>query len=121
MPELDAKLQQTGHDTTIKLKLREQPRRLLLWQAENPNARDFRYACGIRYTSTPVGSAAAPPLRIPVEKPASGWRAYFVEATFDDGFVATSPTYILGDGYPTVTPPAGGSACQTLPGRGFTP
>nr|WP_269016172.1 PhoPQ-activated protein PqaA family protein [Burkholderia ambifaria] len=121
LPELDAKLQQTGHDTTIKLKLREQPRRLLLWQAENPNARDFRYACGIRYTSTPVGSADAPPLRIPVEKPASGWRAYFVEATFDDGFVATSPTYILGDGYPTVAPPASGSACQTLPGRGFTP
>ncbi|WP_334040927.1 PhoPQ-activated pathogenicity-related family protein [Burkholderia ambifaria] len=121
LPELDAKLQQTGHGTTIKLKLREQPRRLLLWQAENPNARDFRYACGIRYTSTPVGFADAPPLRIPVEKPASGWRAYFVEATFDDGFVATSPTYILGDGYPTVAPPAGGSACQTLPGRGFTP
>ncbi|MCC5030265.1 MULTISPECIES: PhoPQ-activated pathogenicity-related family protein [Burkholderia] len=121
LPELDTKLQQTGHGTALKLKTRERPKRVVLWQADNPDARDFRYACGIRYTAKPVGTADAPPLRIPVEKPASGWRAVFVEATFDDGFVATSQAYILGDGYPTVAPPVHGDACKTLPGRGFAP
>lgn len=100
-----------------RLRTSERPRQLLLWQATNPLARDFRYACGIRYTSTPIAMNGARPQQLVLVPPTNGWRAYFVEATFDDGFVATSQTYILGDGYPSTSPPAVGGSCRTLPGR----
>ncbi|AVR29121.1 PhoPQ-activated pathogenicity-related family protein [Burkholderia thailandensis] len=117
LPQVEAMPADTNGQTILRLRTSEQPRQLLLWQATNPHARDFRYACGIRYTSTPVTMNGAPPRRLVLDRPASGWRAYFVEATFDDGFVATSQTYILGDGYPSTAPPPIGDSCRTLPGR----
>ncbi|QUG74860.1 hypothetical protein GKQ23_07560 [Erwinia sp. E602] len=49
-----------------------------------------------------------------------GWQATFVEATFRDGYVATTPVYITPDDkFPTVAPPQKGQACGTLPGRGL--
>ncbi|WP_459204351.1 PhoPQ-activated pathogenicity-related family protein (plasmid) [Ralstonia pseudosolanacearum] len=118
LPRLDARLRNTGADASIVLHASEPPQKLLLWSATNPNARDFRYACGVRYTSTPIDVPAAGVIRVPVTQPETGWSAYFVEATFADGFVATSQAYVLGkQAYPTAAPPANGPACQTLPGR----
>ncbi|MDN7931453.1 PhoPQ-activated protein PqaA family protein [Burkholderia metallica] len=117
IPEIDAKLYEIGEQAMIELKASEQPTGILLWQANNPNARDFRYVCGIRYTSSSLKHTLRDPVRITVDKPTAGWRAYFVEATFQDGFTATTQTFILGDGYPSNAPPDNGDACKTLPGR----
>ncbi|MGH1514881.1 PhoPQ-activated pathogenicity-related family protein [Ralstonia solanacearum] len=118
LPRLDARLRGTGADASIVLHASEPPKQLLLWSATNPNARDFRYACGVRYTSTPIDVPAGGIIRVPVSQPEAGWSAYFVEATFADGFVATSQAYVLGkQAYPTAAPPTNGPACQTLPGR----
>ncbi|SCZ64846.1 hypothetical protein SAMN02982990_02275 [Photorhabdus luminescens] len=45
--------------------------------------------------------------------------ATYIEATFSDGYVATTQVYITPDDkYPTVAPLSNGPTCQTLPGRG---
>ncbi|MGL4859379.1 MAG: PhoPQ-regulated protein, partial [Enterobacteriaceae bacterium] len=50
-----------------------------------------------------------------IEVPKKGWQAIFIEATFSDGFVASSQVYITPDQrYPDKAPLAGGPACQTL-------
>ncbi len=120
LPETNARLDETSSDAAILFQASERPRKLVLWTAENPDARDFRYACGIRYRATPLQLPTTTAIRLPVHLPSSGWAAYFVEATFADGFIATSQAYVLGkEKYPAVAPPATGGACQTLPGRGL--
>jgi PhoPQ-activated pathogenicity-related protein len=101
----------------LQVKMSEAPRTLQLWHSTNTVARDFRYACGIRYTPTPIGFSGTDTVEITLEEPPGGWSAYFVEATFEDGFVATSPTYILGKvEYPDKPPPNIGPSCTTIPG-----
>ncbi|QRR08513.1 PhoPQ-regulated protein [Burkholderia sp. MS455] len=120
MPVLRATLDQ--RDVEINLSLDETPQQLKLWAATNGNARDFRYACGVRYTPTslrlPKGSGPVS-VKVPVAIPPLGWSAYFVEATMNDGVVVTSPAYVLGkQEYPTDAPPVSGPACRTLPDSG---
>jgi len=100
----------------------EKPLTVLQWTATNPVARDFRYACDIRYRSTPISRVGGEQLSIPLLSPEKGWQATYIEATFNDGYVATSQVYITPDDvYPQVAPPSTGGACQTLPGRGINP
>ncbi|WP_422047301.1 PhoPQ-activated protein PqaA family protein [Rosenbergiella epipactidis] len=99
----------------------EKPLTVLQWVATNPIARDFRYVCEIRYGSTPVNMVGGEKLSIPLLSPEKGWQATYIEATFSDGYVATSQVYITPDDkYPGVAPPSSGGACQTLSGRGIT-
>ncbi len=109
-----------GKTPQIRFRSSERPTQVQLWSAHNPKARDFRYACGgIRYSATPIALAGGGtvPVPVPVQIPENGWSAYFVEATYADGFVATSQTYVLGkQGYPTQAPPTDHAACSTLPG-----
>ena len=70
-------------DGSIRVKTETKPERVTLWQARNPNARDFRLqTIGRAYSSSMltdqgggiyVGNVAAPP---------NGWTAYFIEMTF---------------------------------------
>ncbi|MCC4589176.1 PhoPQ-regulated protein [Xanthomonas sp. NCPPB 1067] len=107
----------TGPLRQIRLRFTERPTRLRLWSASNAQARDFRYACGVRYSATALPLPHGDRIAVPVELPEVGWSAYFVEATYADGFVATSQTYILGkQPYPTQAPPTDNAACSTLPG-----
>lgn len=53
--------------------------------------------------------------QIQIETPEQGWTATFVEATFADGFVVTTPVQVLPDRYPTAAPPETGPLCKTLP------
>ncbi len=116
LPELTATQQRHGGDFHIEWRASETPRELRLWAADNPEARDFRHACGIRYSATTIAPGAT---RVAIKQPETGWRAYFVEATLDDGFVATTPVYIMGTtAYPTSAPPQRPPHCRTLPGRG---
>ncbi|WP_299999707.1 PhoPQ-activated protein PqaA family protein [uncultured Cedecea sp.] len=106
----------------LKVHFSEQPTQILQWTAHNPVARDFRFACDIKYYSKPVTLPADnKEVIIPLTKPGNGWQATYLEATFNDGYVATSQVYILPDEYPKISPPAKGAACQTIPGRGLKP
>ncbi|MCC4607500.1 PhoPQ-activated protein PqaA family protein [Xanthomonas campestris] len=116
LPQLSDTLRR-GAAPQIRLRSSERPTRLQLWTASNPQARDFRYACGIRYHASPLVAGRGHTITVPVQVPETGWSAYFVEATYADGFVATSQTYILGkQQYPQQAPPTDNAACSTLPG-----
>jgi PhoPQ-activated pathogenicity-related protein len=70
-------------DGTITVKAQDKPLAVKLWQANNPDARDFRLEkIGPAYKSTDL-TEAAPNLWI-VKAPAveKGFTAYFVELTF---------------------------------------
>jgi len=122
LPSIGTTLSREGRDALIRFSSSEPPQTLVLWSATNPHARDFRLACGIRYTAIAITIGPTHPrtIDVPIREPETGWSAFFIEATYADGFVATSQTYILGkETYPTSFPAAGEAGCQTIPGRGF--
>ena len=107
---------------TVKVSFSEKPSQILQWTAQNPDARDFRYACNIKYHSTSVSLLDGDKeITIPLTTPENGWQATYIEATFSDGYVGTSQVYITPDKYPKIAPLSKGPACQTLPGRGLAP
>ncbi|HVS62426.1 MAG TPA: PhoPQ-activated pathogenicity-related family protein [Thermoanaerobaculia bacterium] len=60
------------------------PTAVLLWQAENPETRDFRVdTIGRSWSSSPLVAGEDGSWTAEVATPASGWRAFFVELTFD--------------------------------------
>lgn len=95
-----------------QLNFSEKPVKIVQWTANNPVARDFRLACGIRYRSTDI--AAGQQVSVNLSMPAQGWQSSFVEAQFADGFVMTSQVQILPDSYPTTAPPETAPYCKTL-------
>ena len=104
----------------LDVRFSEKPVKLLRWTATNPAARDFRFACGIKYIPTALELSPDNSTKMPLAYSGPGWQASYVEATFSDGYIATSQVYITPDDkYPTTAPPAGDAACQTLPGRGL--
>lgn len=106
----------------LMVKFSEKPVKILQWTAKNPAARDFRYACDIKYSSVPVNIPGNNMLTVPLLSPAQGWQATYIEATFNDGYVATTQVYITPDEkYPNTAPPAKPPACQTLAGREMMP
>ncbi len=118
IPQLNTTIAMKDKVQTITVSLSETPEKVLLWTAANPDARDFRYACDVRYTAFPLAVTPSNTLDVALSTPAIGWQATFIEATFSDGFVATTPVYISPqESYPTTAPPGGGPACKTLPGR----
>ncbi len=74
------------HDgAALAVTARTRPRAVVLWQAHNPKARDFRLeSLGPAWTSTPV-EPAGDTSRAPLPKPELGWAASFMELTFDVG------------------------------------
>jgi PhoPQ-activated pathogenicity-related protein len=89
---------------TIRIRTLEQPSAVKLWQATNPKARDFRVmTIGKAWTPTPVeGQDGIYVASVP--KPASGFSAFFVELTFDSGFIVpwvfTTEVVVTPDVYP---------------------
>lgn len=117
LPTIHASLTDTpGQATTLTVHMSEPPQSLRLWHARNPATRDFRKACGIHYQQTILPAKKA--LSVSLRTTAQGWGAYFIEATFRDGFVATTPLYILPEHLFIATDAMQSSAgCKTLPGR----
>lgn len=73
-------------DGSIHVKTVQKPARVTLWQATNPDARDFRVeSFGKKYTSTELEDQADGLFIGQVPKPPAGWTAYFVELTYDTG------------------------------------
>ena len=79
------------------------PSAVLLWQGTNPAARDFRVqTLGDKaFTSSPLQPAADGTYVGNVEKPATGFTAYFVELTYPSGtkypFKFTTEVYVKPD------------------------
>jgi PhoPQ-activated pathogenicity-related protein len=92
---------------TITIRTLDAPTEVLLWQATNPAARDFRLqTIGPAYTSTPVtGDNGIYTVSIP--QPRSGWTAFFVQLTFpgpDVPLVFTTEVVVTPDVYPFDSP-----------------
>lgn len=98
-----------GGDGTIAVTTSQPPAKVVLWQATNPKARDFRLeTLGAVWTSTPVTPDAAGRYVARVPAPGAGWTAFFVELTFDSGgaapFIFTTDVKVLPDTYPFAAP-----------------
>ncbi len=83
LPELTWTLDREGG---YKAKTSAKPKAVKLWQANNPDARDFRLeTLGPVYKSTDLEANAEGAYAGRLDKPAKGWTAYFVEFTYDIG------------------------------------
>ena len=114
-PRLPAALTAVDGRSTLSLQLAEQPVKLTQWTAVNPQARDFRAPCGIRYFARDIALDGTSAVQVTLSAPEQGWSVSFVEATFADGMVATSQAYVLPDTYPQQPPPQVSAGCSTLP------
>lgn len=115
LPTITTSTTNLGTGNAVSLQFTEAPVQVTQWTAVNPLARDFRDACGIRYQPTTITPSGPLSAQVQVATPEQGWTATFVEATFADGFVATTPVQITPDRYPNTAPPETGPLCKTLP------
>lgn len=99
-PSLKWKVSEAGK--LVNIVTNKQPSSVKLWEAENPNMRDFRLAAHITYSTKELkGNCINNHCQYPVEInwPAKGWKASFVEVTFqdtkDEPLVLTTPTFII--------------------------
>lgn len=70
-------------DGSIRVTIDRRPLGVTLWQANNPEHRDFRKeSIGGAYQSTPLEPESPGVYVARVAKPARGWTAFFVEAAF---------------------------------------
>ncbi|HKA22546.1 MAG TPA: PhoPQ-activated pathogenicity-related family protein [Blastocatellia bacterium] len=98
-------------DGTVIVTVRDKPREVNLWQATNPKARDFRVdTIGNGYTSSPLKEDKPGVYVARVNKPASGFTAFFVELVYDSGgkypFKFTSEVSVVPDVLPFTFPKA---------------
>lgn len=75
-----------GADGSLQVMAVDRPQSVLLWQATNAEARDFRLAIlGPAFISTPVEADARGMYTARVPAPERGWSAWFLELTYDVG------------------------------------
>jgi PhoPQ-activated pathogenicity-related protein len=75
-----------ARDGSIKVVAKDRPEEVLVWQAVNPAARNFRHdVIGSAYTSTPLTPSGPNTYVARVPTPAAGWTAFFVELKFPSG------------------------------------
>ncbi|MFO0947778.1 MAG: PhoPQ-activated protein PqaA family protein [Planctomycetota bacterium] len=73
-------------DGSITVTTKDAPKEVNLWQATNPKARDFRIdSIGKAFTKTTLNSESEGKYVATVDKPESGWTAFFVELVYDVG------------------------------------
>ena len=103
-------------DGKIVVDSKQQPSAVKIWQATNPNARDFRMEkIGAAYKSSTLPPTTPGHYVAEVRRPAKGYTAFFVELTYPSGgkypFKFTTGVKVLPDVYsselPKVKPPAG--------------
>lgn len=67
----------------ISVLLEDRPQKLTVWEATNPEARDFRVeTLGKAWTSRDLDVDDSGVVKVRVEKPERGWTAFLVEATY---------------------------------------
>jgi PhoPQ-activated pathogenicity-related protein len=97
------------HDGSIKVVAKDRPDGVLMWQATNPEARNFRQdVIGNAYTSVPLTPTGPNTWTANVQAPPKGWTAFFVELTFNTGgkypFKETTAIRVLPDTLPYAAP-----------------
>jgi len=100
-------------DGRITVKCADQPTEVKLWQAVNPDKRDFRLvAVGQAYQPTALTEHGKGVYEATASKPAKGWTAAFVELTFPSGgkypFKFTTPVRVTPDTLPYPLPKPSG-------------
>lgn len=91
---------------SLRMKCETKPESVSLWQATNPNARDFRLEeVGPIYKETPLTETEPGVYVAEVPAPEKGWTAFFIEAKFPNAgfstpFVFTTGISIVPDTYP---------------------
>jgi PhoPQ-activated pathogenicity-related protein len=93
---------------TMTLRVVDAPTKVLLWQATNPKARDFRLqTIGPAWTSTPVTGANGI-YTVTMPAPGSGYTAFFLELTYPGAaelpLVFTTEVMVSPDTYPFADP-----------------
>ncbi len=103
---------------TLRISTTSIPKEVKLWQATNPSARDFRLeAIGPVWTSQTLSRAADGTYSGTVQKPATGWTAFLVQATFEvSGPEPLNPNQVYTTGVQIIpdTLPFAGTACGGL-------
>jgi PhoPQ-activated pathogenicity-related protein len=105
-PEFSWTLEKDG---AIKVVSKERPETVTLWQATNPDARNFRLdAIGPAYQSTVLTPSGPNTWVARVPAPPKGWTAFFVELTFASGgrypLKFTTAVRVLPDTLPFAAP-----------------
>lgn len=73
-------------DGSLVVTVKDKPKEVNLWQATNPNTRDFRVdTIGNAYTSSLLKEKKAGVYVARIKKPAKGFTAFFVELVYDSG------------------------------------
>jgi PhoPQ-activated pathogenicity-related protein len=103
LPEFSWTLQRDG---AIRVHAIDRPSAVKLWQATNPQARDFRLqTLGPVWQGTDLSDQGGGVYVGKVTPPAQGWTAFFVEVTFPRGnpevpFKFTTQVNVLPDAVP---------------------
>ncbi len=88
-------------DNSITMTCGQTPSSVVLWQATNPNGRDFRYELiGGVWTSSPLYDQGGNTYVGYCPPPAQGWTAYFVQADFGNDEIYTTQVVINPDVLP---------------------
>src|SRR5436309_1265912 len=96
-------------DGSIKVVAKQRPDSVVMWQAVNPTARNFRQdVIGNAYKSAPLTPTGPNTWVARVSTPPAGWTAFFVETTFSSGgkypFKETTGVRVLPDALPYPPP-----------------
>jgi PhoPQ-activated pathogenicity-related protein len=99
-------------DGAIRVTSETKPQAVKLWSAHNPEHRDFRLeTIGPVWQSVDISPGEQGGYVGRLEKPATGFTAYFVELTYPSGtkppFKFTTPVRVLPDEYPYAPPEPG--------------
>ena len=99
-------------DGSLRVTTKDPPTGVKLWQATNPDARDFRMeTLGPKYQSTVLTDQGGGVYVGKVPEPAKGWTAFFVELTFPSGstvpFKFTTQVRVVPDVLPAKFVPKG--------------
>jgi PhoPQ-activated pathogenicity-related protein len=82
LPEYTWELPSPG---VIRVTSKTKASKVKLWQATNPDARDFRMeTLGRKYTETTLEPKSEGVYEAKVERPEKGWTAAFIEVTYDN-------------------------------------
>lgn len=118
LPVIQSTFNERGPVNVFAAQFSEPPASVKLWHASNLQARDFRFSSGIRYRATAIPVDINNNVRVVIPVAKQGWEALFLEATFEDGFVATTPVYVTPrDTFPEVARASIDGACGRLAGR----
>ncbi|HPF57309.1 MAG TPA: PhoPQ-activated protein PqaA family protein [Candidatus Competibacteraceae bacterium] len=111
-PQLIWALEDEG---TLRISPASTPKEVKLWQATNPDGRDFRLEkIGAAWTSQILTREANGTYAGTVQKPAAGWTAFLIEATFEAaGLEPANPDQVYTTGIQIIpdTLPFAGTAC----------